>query len=87
MAPEELARLLSRLLKRGQKRPVLRQSGPTRMQVVAGLLYGKNSFLWFGVLLLRGDAQTGGVEQETPNEAKKNSQNVKHFSLKDFAGF
>ena len=71
MAPEELARLLSRLLKRGQKRPVLRQSGPTRMQVVAGLLYGKNSFLWFGVLLLRGDAQTGGVEQETPNEAKK----------------
>ena len=28
-----------------------------------------------------------GVEQETPNEAKKNSQNVKHFSLKDFAGF
>ena len=83
MAPEELARLLSRLLKRGQKRPVLRQSGPTRMQVVAGLLYGKNSFLWFGVLLLRGDAQTDGVEQETPNEPKKNSQNVKHFSLKD----
>jgi hypothetical protein len=28
-----------------------------------------------------------GVEQETPNEAKKNSQNVKHFSLKHFAGF
>jgi hypothetical protein len=28
-----------------------------------------------------------GVEQETPNEAKKNSQNVKHFSLKCFAGF
>jgi len=28
-----------------------------------------------------------GVEQETPNEAKKNSQNVKHFSLKGFAGF
>jgi hypothetical protein len=27
-----------------------------------------------------------GVEQETPNEAKKNSQNVKHFSLKCFAG-
>jgi hypothetical protein len=27
------------------------------------------------------------VEQETPNEAKKNSQNVKYFSLKDFAGF
>jgi hypothetical protein len=35
----------------------------------------------------RGDAQTDGVEQETPNEAKKNGQNVKHFSLKDFAGF
>jgi len=28
-----------------------------------------------------------GAEQETPNEAKKNSQNVKHFSLKHFAGF
>jgi hypothetical protein len=28
-----------------------------------------------------------GVEQETANEAKKNSQNVKHFSLKCFAGF
>ncbi len=28
-----------------------------------------------------------GLEQETANEAKKNSQNVKHFSLKDFAGF
>ena len=28
-----------------------------------------------------------GVEQETANEAKKNSQNVKHFSLKHFAGF
>jgi hypothetical protein len=28
-----------------------------------------------------------GVEQEIPNEAKKNSQNVKHFSLKGFAGF
>ena len=27
------------------------------------------------------------IEQETPNEAKKNSQNVKHFSLKDFTGF
>jgi len=27
------------------------------------------------------------VEQEMPNEAKKNSQNVKHFSLKDLAGF
>jgi hypothetical protein len=27
-----------------------------------------------------------GVEQETANEAKKNSQNVKHFSLKCFAG-
>jgi len=53
------------------------------MQVVAGLLLGKNSFIWFGVLLLRGDAQTDGVEQETPNEPKKNSQNVKHFSLKD----
>jgi len=26
-------------------------------------------------------------EQETPNQPKKNSQNVKHFSLKDFAGF
>ena len=57
------------------------------MQVVAGLLLGKNSFIWFGVLALRGDAQTDGVEQKTPNEAKKNSQNLKHFSLKDFAGF
>src|SRR6266480_1578350 len=28
-----------------------------------------------------------GVQQETPKEAKKNSQNVKHFSLKGFAGF
>jgi hypothetical protein len=27
------------------------------------------------------------IEQETANEAKKNSQNVKHFSLKCFAGF
>jgi hypothetical protein len=27
-----------------------------------------------------------GVKQETANEAKKNSQNVKHFSLKCFAG-
>ena len=36
-------------------------------------------------MLLRGDAQADGVEQETPNEAK-NSQNVKHFSLNHFAG-
>jgi hypothetical protein len=27
------------------------------------------------------------VEQETPNEAEKKRQNVKDFSLKDFAGF
>jgi hypothetical protein len=33
------------------------------------------------------NCRNDGVEQETPNEAKKTSQNVKHFSLKDFAGF
>jgi len=33
------------------------------------------------------NCRNDGVEQETPNEAKKISQNVKHFSLKDFAGF
>ena len=35
----------------------------------------------------RTDCPDDGVEQETANEAKKNSQNVKHFSLKCFAGF
>jgi len=38
-------------------------------------------------LALKPIALIDGVEQETPNEAKKNSQNVKHFSLKGFAGF
>jgi hypothetical protein len=32
------------------------------------------------------DCPDDGVEQETANEAKKNSQNLKHFSLKCFAG-
>jgi hypothetical protein len=35
----------------------------------------------------RTNCPNAGVGQETPNEAKKNSQNVKHFSLKCFAGF
>lgn len=59
MAREELARLLSCFLKRGQSARCRDDLAEFESRLFAELLHWKNSFCWFGFLLLRGDAQSG----------------------------
>src|SRR5713226_5341079 len=62
MAREELARLLSRLLKRGQSARRCDDLAEFKSRLFAELLHGKNSFRWFRFLLLRGTAESGALK-------------------------
>src|SRR5438128_5903929 len=62
MAREELARLLSCLLKRGQSARCCDDLAEFKSRLFAELLHWKNSFRWFCVLLLRGTAESGTLK-------------------------
>src|SRR5690349_23983923 len=62
MAREELARLLSCLLKRGQSARCCDDLAEFESGLFAELLHWKNSFRWFRFLLLRGTAQSGALK-------------------------
>ena len=62
MAREELARLLSRLLKRGQSARCCNNLAEFESRLFAELLHWKNSFRWFRFLLLRGTAESGALK-------------------------
>src|SRR5258708_8314516 len=62
MAREELARLLSCLLKRGQSARCCDDLAEFKSRLFAELLHWKNSFRWFRFLLLRGTAESGALE-------------------------
>src|SRR5438445_2235437 len=62
MAREELARLLSRLLKRGQSARCCDDLAEFKSRLFAELLHRKNSFRWFRFLLLRGAAESGALK-------------------------
>src|SRR5206468_4658160 len=63
MAREELARLLSCLLKRGQSARCCDDLAEFESRLFAELLHGKNSFRWFRCfLLLRGTAESGALK-------------------------
>src|SRR6266699_6109899 len=62
MAREELARLLSCLLKRGQSARCCDDLAEFKSRLFAELLHWKNSFRWFRFLLLRGTAESGALK-------------------------
>src|SRR5439155_597648 len=62
MAREELARLLSCLLKRGQSARCCDDLAEFESRLFAELLHWKNSFRWFRFLLLRGTAESGALK-------------------------
>src|SRR5436309_15305841 len=62
MAHEELARLLSCLLKRGQSARCCDNLAELKSRLFAELLHWKNSFRWFRFLLLRGTAESGALK-------------------------
>src|SRR6266478_2379183 len=62
MAREELARLLSCLLKRGQSARCCDDLAKLESRVFAELLHWKNSLRWFRFLLLRGTAESGALK-------------------------
>src|SRR5208283_1745324 len=62
MAREELARLLSRFLKRGQSARCCDDLAEFESRLFAELLHWKNSFRWFRFLLLRGTAESGALK-------------------------
>src|SRR5205823_5592936 len=62
MAREELARLLSCLLKRGQSARCCDDLAEFESRLFAELLHGKNSFQWVCFLLLRGTAESGALK-------------------------
>src|ERR1700688_3307857 len=62
MACEELARLLSCLLKRGQSARCCDDLAEFESRLFAELLHWKNSFRWFRFLLLRGTAESGALK-------------------------
>src|SRR5438876_2360697 len=62
MAREELARLLSCLLKRGQGARCRDDLAEFESRLFAELLHWKNSFRWFRFLLLRGTAKSGALK-------------------------
>src|SRR5207245_4111974 len=62
MAREELARLLSCLLKRGQSARCCDDLAEFESRLFAELLHWKNSFRWFRFLLLIGTAESGALK-------------------------
>src|SRR6266481_8882544 len=62
MAHEELARLLSCLLERGQSTRCCDDLAEFEGRLFAELLHLKNSFRWFRFLLLRGTAESGALK-------------------------
>src|SRR5882762_469957 len=62
MAREELARLLSCLLKRGQSARCCDDLAEFESRLFAELLHWKNSFRWFRFLLLRGTAESDALK-------------------------
>src|ERR1700694_2964027 len=62
MAHEELARLLSCLLKRGQSARCCDDLAEFEGRLFADLVHWKNSFRWFRFLLLRGTAESGALK-------------------------
>src|SRR5258708_28671778 len=62
MTREELARLLSCLLKRGQSARRCNYLAEFESRLFAELLHWKNSFRWFRFLLLRGTAKSGALK-------------------------
>src|SRR5437879_7412733 len=62
MAREELARLLSCILKRGQSARCCDDLAEFESRLFAELLHRKNSFRWFRFLLLRGTAESGALK-------------------------
>src|SRR5467141_2660286 len=62
MAREELARLLSSLLKSGQSARCCDDLAEFESRLFAELLHLKNSFRWFRFLLLRGTAESGALK-------------------------
>src|SRR5437899_13063722 len=72
MAREELARLLSCLLKRGQSARRCDDLAEFESRLFAELLHRKNSFRWFCFLLLRGTAESGALKANAlPGGAKR----------------
>src|ERR1700692_5074803 len=62
MAREELARLLSCLLKCSQSARCCDDLAEFESRLFAELLHWKNSFRWFRFLLLRGTAESGALK-------------------------
>ena len=62
MACEELARLLSCLLQRGQSARCCDDLAEFKSRLFAELLHLKNSFRWFRFLLLRGTAESAALK-------------------------
>src|SRR2546421_2600462 len=62
MAREELARLLSRFLERGQSARCCDDLAEFESRLFAESLHWKNSFCWFRFLLLRGTAENGALK-------------------------
>src|SRR6266480_1911742 len=62
MVREELARLLSCLLERGQSALCCDGLAEFESRLFAELLHWKNSFRWFRFLLLRGTAESGALK-------------------------
>src|SRR5260370_25734836 len=62
MACEELARLLSCLLKRGQSARRCDDLAEFKSRLFADLVHWKNSFRWVCFLLLRGTAESGALK-------------------------
>src|SRR5712691_666544 len=62
MAREELARLLSCVLKRGQSARRCDDLAEFKSRLFAELLHWKNSFRWFRFLLLRGTAESDALK-------------------------
>src|SRR5206468_10409507 len=72
MAREELARLLSCLLKRGQSARCCDDLDEFESRLFAELLHWKNSFRWFRFLHLRGTAESGALKANAlPGGAKR----------------
>src|SRR2546430_6931847 len=72
MACEELARLLSCLLKRGQSARCCDDLAESKSRLFAELLHWKNSFRWFRSLLLRGTAESSALKAKAlPGGAKR----------------
>src|SRR5712692_1302188 len=72
MACEELARLLSCLLERGQSTRCCDDLAEFEGRLFAELLHWKNSFRWFRFLLLRGTAESGALKANAlPGRARR----------------